>query len=176
MGHPCIVERCEEKRQSILYCNAHGKSFKKYGDPLKARGTILCRTLSEYECGRIAAFIDGEGYISASRRFNGSQITVGIGNTNKILTDYLLETLGCGYTFTSNSSPKWKMKYEFSIRRSNDVLYLLYQIQDHLLLKKLQAVWAIELLRIRKENYGRPITDKETYIIKNIRGLNKRGR
>ena len=176
--HPCIVGGCSEKRRGTQYCSPHDHRYRRYGSPIKnGSRPPLCKLLNYYECGRIAAFIDGEGNISSwIDKMNRVNIHIGIANTNYRLMDYLIKTLGCGSVTSRDRGYPYKIAYEFRIKRVNDVLCLLEQIKDHLILKKEQAQLAIQSLIIRQSLYFKPTTDNENNIMITIQSLNKKGR
>jgi hypothetical protein len=131
----------------------------------------ICKIINDYERVKVAAFIDGEGCITTQIETNKIKIHIDVANTDNRLMDFLIKTLGCGFITSGQTNPGCKTVYHFRIRVQNDVLYFLEQIKDHLLLKKEQAILAIQLLTIRQSH----ITDEVKEIMMRIKCLNKRG-
>lgn len=177
--HPCMVEGCNRKRVSSLYCCPHNHSYVRHGDPLAAgmiRTPIQCKTLSYEDRIRIAAFIDGEGHISVwTDNRNIINVGIGVANTNYRLIEYLLKTTGCGSVTSRRREYPCKMSHEFRIRSTNDSISILKQIRDHLILKQEQADLALRILSARQTSYRKPYTSYEKEIMIKIQDLNRKG-
>lgn len=144
----------------------------------------------------IAGIIDGEGTLSLvggqaisvdsyGRSYRSFQLTVRVGNTNKILIDWLQSKSGIGITRMisdrSYNQPKLKnsKRAHYWQLSANEVRELLPKIVPFLVIKKRQAEIMIHWLSHLTGVRGRAMTDKifneKIEIVKEMKRLNKRG-
>lgn len=137
--------------------------------------------------GYIAAILDGEGYVTVSRKKDktmkvgyGYRPMVGVTNTNKKLLDFLMELTGLGRIHRSKAAKKnHKPSYQW-VLWSQQARQLLEEVLPYLVIKKTQAELIIAMCKAARYGVGRDgLTSDElafqrrTY--EQIKKLNKRG-
>lgn len=141
--------------------------------------------------GYLAGLIDGEGHISITRSdkpITRTQrgktkiyaapvrygIVVGVSNTDIRLMKKLKELFGSSYSGGKpfKNHPNWKPKYQWIVAGNKNKELLLLAVLPYLVLKREQAIIALEFLRLRNEKA--PEKRQELYE-RNI-ALNKRGK
>ncbi len=105
-----------------------------------------------------AGIIDGEGWICIKRTPRAYQITVGVGNTNEWLINWLQFSFGGGvYPRTGladNQKPQWH--WNLSTRQAGNFLKL---ILPYLRIKRPQAELAIQFQSRRRYRGHKPMSD-----------------
>ena len=129
----------------------------------------------------LAGIIDGEGTIGIIKNKLSFYLIVEIGNTDKVLIDWLEDNFGGAVCLDkrSNKNPNHKDLYLWR-RINKKALSLLEEVVEYLLLKKPQAKIGIEFshechwnFRGRKKSF--PIFNKEKQYWRLMRDLNKKG-
>lgn len=96
----------------------------------------------------VAAIVDGEGSIGLAKVSNYNRKRekyfvycpfVCVGNTNKILTDWLFSTFG-GKVKHQKRKNNWKDFYFWDMRGRDEIKWFLSNVQDRLKLKRDQAI------------------------------------
>ena len=141
--------------------------------------------------GYLAGLIDGEGHISITRSDKPEYRTqrgtmklypcpvryglvVAVSNTDIRLVKWLKETFGGSYNGGRpfKKHPNWKPKYQWNVCGNKDKELFLLALLPYLVLKREQAIIALEFVRLRNEKA--PEKRQELYE-RNI-VLNKRGK
>ena len=147
------------------------------------------KKIRNIDLARIAAFIDGEGYVGVGKmrdnRYPSPRhiLIVSVSNTDMRLMDYLLQFSGAVHPLVKPPEGKnWKQCYYWKSEQKEAVL-LLKLILKYLLLKKKQAELGIEFYETCFNGYeciGKKLSPailnrRESYYIR-LKRLNKRGK
>lgn len=134
---------------------------------------------------RIATVLDCEGWITISKVTNsrgiGLVLTLGVGNTNYRLTDWLKETFGGSVYKTKRESSKHKDYYTWRIN-SEKAKDILKRALPYMLLKVEQAELAIHFQETvhSKNSYNEPCTpiyiEYMNSLKKSMNVLNRKGK
>lgn len=92
------------------------------------------RSISELDAAYIAGLIDGEGTITLSRKHRNEyrQLSVSISNTERVLLEYVLQTVGAGkITRKRISQSHHTPSYTYAIY-NRQALHFLEQLQPYL--------------------------------------------
>jgi hypothetical protein len=141
--------------------------------------------LSDTQWAYLAAMMDGEGSFSISRGgrkpdplhghpkgYMNYQLKVCLGNTNRKLIDWLLDTVGGGcYVGHRPKTDKHKVGYNWQLHGKVEQKEMILGVLPYLLLKKEQALVALEMLAIEGKN---PELRRKLWI--KIKGLNRKGK
>ena len=118
---------------------------------------------------RMAAIMDCDGWITLQKMKNvrgvGLCLTIGVGNTNSNLTDWLVKAFGGSVYKTRRNSYKHKDYYTWRLF-GNKASGALKDCSQYLLLKQAQAKLAIEFQEAMhdKNSYNEPCTPE--YVVK----------
>jgi hypothetical protein len=133
----------------------------------------------------LAAVLDCEGWITLSKLGNsrgvGLVLTLGVGNTNYVLTDWLKNTYGGSVYKTHRDSVKHKDYYTWRIH-GNKALEVLRLAYPYMMMKRAQAEVAIEFQTNmhNKNTYNEPCTtqyvDYMHSLKKRMSVLNRKGK
>lgn len=116
----------------------------------KPKSTV--NNLKETERAYIAGMIDGDGSICKCKNRTNFILKVRIHNSDKILMDWLKNTIGTGNihylppSIESKGFKHTKTRWTFDISSKVDVLRLLEQIYPYLIIKKQKAGILINLI------------------------------
>lgn len=127
--------------------------------------TTQMKKLSVEHAAYLAGIIDGEGHITiTSCAYRGRQklaLMVGVSNNSLELLEWILITTGCGKIY--HRSRFHNKGCVWNLTGSQNVIFLLEQIIPYLILKKDQAILAIEycgtITKRRRGLYGRLSSD-----------------
>jgi hypothetical protein len=135
--------------------------------------------------GYLAAMIDGEGFISVVKGSkpapNGNGyitaaprygIVVSVTGTNENLMQWLIANFGGSWTRDKSQNPLWKQRVSWRSTGSKNKEIVLLGIMPYLIIKKQQAVLALEFLRMNGESNP---TKRESIHLR-MKELNKRGK
>jgi hypothetical protein len=134
---------------------------------------------------RIATILDCEGWISIEKLGNsrgiGMVLTLGVGNTNYKLTDWLKESFGGSVYKTNRPNIKHKDYYTWRIH-SNKAKDILQRALPYMLLKEEQARLAIHFQEAvhSKNSYNEPCTPQYIEYMQSLKKkmnvLNRKGK
>jgi len=147
------------------------------------------KKISNIDLARIAAFIDGEGYVGVSKmrdnRYPSPRHTliVSVANTDMRLMDYLSQFSGAVHPLVKPPKEKnWKQAYLWK-NEQREAVMLLKLVSEYLLLKKKQAELGIEFYEICFGEYehmggllSSAILNRRESYYNRLKELNKRGR
>lgn len=141
--------------------------------------------------GYLAGIMDGDGHISITRsdcptyktrhgkiayypdtvRFG---IVVAVSNTDVRLMKWLKNTFGGSYNGGKpfKDRPNWKPKYQWNVSGNENKERVLLAVLPYLVLKREQAIIALEFLRLRNEK----VPEKRQELYERNIALNKRGK
>ena len=128
--------------------------------------------MNETEKAYIAGLTDGEGCISANKQFKKYHyLRVEITNTNPIMCDFLMKTVGYGSPhLVKKQKENWKSTISWIVTNKQGEKFL-REILPYLQIKKQLAITGIEL---RQANQARnTVLAKEIY--EKMKLLNKKG-
>ncbi len=120
----------------------------------------------EIELSYLAGIIDGEGTIlivkqSQSTKKNPSFcLALSFCSTDKCLCDWVRDRFGGSIVHSRQKNDKWKDAYRWQIR-SNNALKILLDILPFLIIKKIQADYAICFQKERRKPGIKGITQEE---------------
>lgn len=136
---------------------------------------------------RLATILDCEGWITIQSMNSPGQrgvclvLTLGVGNTNPILTDYLKDSFGGSIYKTCRSSDKHKDYYTWRLN-SNKAKALLEAALPYMMLKREQANLAIHFQETMhsKNSYNEPCTPQYIEYMQSLKKkmnqLNRKGK
>ena len=126
----------------------------------------------------LAGLLDGEGHISLlknrpHRQAEGFVLTLEIGITNRSLPlmKWLIQKFGGVYYHRSSDNPNWADRYDWSPKGRKNREELLLGILPYLLIKREQALVALEFLRIDGKD-----PEKRLALVNRLTELNRRGK
>jgi hypothetical protein len=141
--------------------------------------------------GYLAGMMDGDGHISITRsdcpthktrhgkivRYTDPVrygIVVAVSNTDIRLVKHLKEMFGGSYNGGKpfKGHPNWKPKYQWNVSGNQNKELVLLALLPYLILKREQAIIALEFLRLRNER----VPEKRQELYERLAVLNKRGK
>jgi len=133
--------------------------------------------MTDFELGWVAAALDGEGSITASRGGEGYSlhgITVEICNTNPKFTENAMELIGFGSLWNGEyAEGKYTCRWYTSGKRH--ILYLLKQLLPYLINKRKIAEAVIEYIEVRQYRYRMVANQREEELFENVLAARVRG-
>lgn len=143
---PCKVKTCDHVGKRVLgFCKRHYHYFHEHGVPELPKRKPKRIPISHADAKWLAAVIDCEGWIGVRRRKSTVHggwaywASVGVGNTNRVLTDHLAALTGMGALSLVQTKPPHKMKHMWDLWAYDDVRDFLTTVRPHLMLKGQQA-------------------------------------
>jgi hypothetical protein len=122
----------------------------------------------------VSGLIDGEGSIQINKTKAGSyEIKVKLGNTDLRLMKWLISNFGgVYYTEASVRSSSHKVLYQWFVKGAKNKELFLLGVIPYLVLKREQAVIALEYVRLNKSKFNQPEREE---MFQKLKVLNKRG-
>ena len=144
--------------------------------------------LNQFEVAYLAGIVDGEGCISINKAKPRGRsknpchvLRITIANTNRDLINWLaIKMGGCSRKSSRAKYPaNWKDSWQWHIE-GFPAMELLCLVEPHLIIKKAQAIIAIEFQKKKSISNGKVLPEEEVFLRDGFRNrlmnLNKKGK